>query len=93
MVLDGTFARSDHRRRALSELRELYGQCIVVHVMCDIDTARRRNASRRAVVPEDRLRGIYAHFEEPLSALKINTDTHSAEENASIILSSLTRGT
>jgi adenylylsulfate kinase-like enzyme len=58
-------------------------------VTCSFDTARLRNASRTAVVPEERWKGINAHFEGPLKALKLDTDTHSAEENANIILSAL----
>jgi predicted kinase len=89
VVLDGTFTRSYQRVKALAELHGLYGQCVLVHAMCSIDTARLRNASRIAVVPEERLQGINAHFEEPLEALKLDTDAHSAEENANIVLSAL----
>jgi hypothetical protein len=89
VVLDGTFSRSYQRVKALTELQGLYGQCFLVHVMCSFDTARLRNASRMAVVPEERWKGINAHFEEPLKALKLDTEAHSAEENAGIVLSAL----
>jgi hypothetical protein len=85
-ILDGTFARSTHRARALSALRGLYGRCVLVHVVCGMSTAERRNASRRDVVPRERLRGIYASFEEPVNAVRIDTDLRSAEESAAIIL-------
>jgi hypothetical protein len=89
VVLDGTFARSYHRAKAFTELQGLYGRFVLVYLVCSFDTARLRNASRMDIVPEERLKGIYAHFEEPMKALKLNTDTHSAEENANIILSAL----
>jgi predicted kinase len=89
-ILDGTFARSAHRKRALAILRGYYGRCVVVHVVCDISTAERRNGSRRDTVPGDRLRGIYASFEEPTEALRIDTDTLSAEESAAMILAAAT---
>ena len=85
-ILDGTFARSVHRARALSALRGLYGRCVLVHVVCSMSTAEGRNASRRGVVPRERLRGIHASFEEPLDAMRIDTDVRSAEESAAIIL-------
>jgi hypothetical protein len=44
------------------------------------------------VVPEERLRGIYASFEEPIGALRVDTDVHSAEECAAIILAAITPG-
>ena len=89
-ILDGTFARSAHRARALSALRGLYGRCVLVHVVCSMSTAERRNASRRDVVPRERLRGIYASFEEPLDAVRIDTGVRSAEESAAIILAAAT---
>ena len=89
-ILDGTFARSAHRARALSELRGLCGRCVFVHVFCSMSTAEMRNASRRDVVPRERLRGIYASFEEPLNAIRIDTDSRSAEESAAIILTAAT---
>jgi predicted kinase len=89
-ILDGTFARSAHRARALSTLRGLYGRCVLVHVVCGMNTAESRNASRRDVVPRERLRGIYASFEEPLDAVKIDTDVRSAEESAAVILAAVT---
>jgi len=92
-VLDGTFARNVHRVEALTALRGLYGPCIVVDVVCSFDTAKRRNGSREEVVPEERLRGIYASFEEPIGALRVDTDMRSAEESAVIILAAISDGT
>jgi len=89
-ILDGTFARSAHRARALSELRGLYGRCVLVHVFCRMSTAERRNSSRRDVVPRERLRGIYASLEEPLGAVRIDTDALSADESAAIVLAAAT---
>ena len=85
-ILDGTFARSAHRARAFSALRGFCGRCVLVYVVCGMSTAERRNASRRDVVPRERLRGFYVSFEEPLDAVRIDTDVRSAEESAAIIL-------
>ena len=90
VVLDGTFARSYHRAKAFTELQGLYGRSVLVYIMCSFETARSRNTSRTNIVPEERLKGIYAHFEEPMKALKLNAETRSAEENANIVLSALT---
>ena len=91
VLLDGTFARSAHRTRALASLRGLHGRSLVVQVECTVDTARRRNASRKAAVPEDKLNAIHIHFEAPYRALKVNTDLHSAEECAALVLAALGR--
>lgn len=91
-ILDGTFARRSHRAKALSELRGLYGTCTVVHITCGIETAERRNRGRTGVVvPEERLRGIYAGFEEPFRALRVSTESRPPEESAKIILSAVSR--
>lgn len=91
VVLDGVFARSDHRTRALTLLRGFYGRSLVVLVACSIDTAKRRNTSRILAVPDERLRAVYTHFEAPKRALKIDTDAHSGEENAGLILAAIGR--
>ena len=91
-ILDGTFARRSHRAEALSALRGLYGKGIVVHITCGIETAERRNRARRGViVPVERLRGIYASFEEPFRALRIDTEFRPAEASADIVLSAVAR--
>jgi len=91
VVLDGVFARSEHRTRALTLLRGFYGRSLVVYVACSIDTAKRRNASRKSAVPDERFNAIYTHFEAPTKTLKVDTDAHSAEENASLILAAIGR--
>jgi len=91
VVLDRTFARADHRRSALTRLRRSYGPMVVAYVTCKLGTAERRNASRNAVVPGHRLRRIYDYFDEPAGALKVNSDEHSAEENANLILAAISR--
>ena len=89
-ILDGTFAKNSHRVKAQSALRGQYGRGIVVHVKCRVETAERRNRSRGGViVPVERLRGIYASFEEPLRALRIDTELRPAEASAAIVLSAL----
>jgi predicted kinase len=93
VILDGTFARSAHRARAVRALSGLYGRHILVHVVCSMDTAKRRNSSREEIVPEERLRGIYASFEQPTAALQVDSQAWSAEENAAIISTALTHGT
>jgi predicted kinase len=92
VILDGTFARRTHRAKALAMLRGHYSRCVVVYVVCGIETAERRNSSREQSVPRDRLRGIYASFEEPIGALRADTDVRSAEENAFVILATATVG-
>jgi predicted kinase len=91
VVLDGTFARGAHRARAFRLLEGLYGRNVVVRLVCDLDTANRRNLARDSPVPEGRLRGIYASFEEPVGALMIDTEALSPEESVLAIITTLER--
>ncbi len=93
VVLDGVFARSNRRARVLTSLRSLYGQSLLVHVTCDIETAKLRNAPRRLAVPDERLNAIHDHFEAPQRAFEVDSDAHSAEENADLILAAIGSGT
>jgi predicted kinase len=88
-VLDGTFARDEQRRKAQNTLRGLFGRCVVVYVTCNIDTAARRNAARMTVVPDERLKGIHAHFEEPAGAVVVDTEVTTPEEGARMVLVAL----
>jgi predicted kinase len=89
VILDGTFARRAHRARAFRSLAGLYGRSVVVRLVCTLETARRRNGSRGARVPEDTMRGIYSNFEEPVGALRIDTDSRSPDESVAVILGAL----
>jgi len=93
VVLDGVFAQSDRRARALTSLRGLYGRSLVVHVSCDIETAKRRNAPRRLAVPDERLSAIHNRFQPPPGAFEVDSDAHSAEENADLILAAVGKRT
>jgi len=89
-ILDGTFARQSHRAGAIWALQGLYGRLVVVHIVCSFEVADRRNRARsHAIVPERRLRGIYASFQEPYGALRIDSELHSAEGSAAIVLSAV----
>ncbi len=80
VILDGTFGSSRRREAALSALAGHYTSAEVVHVVCDLETALRRNSERLRVVPEDRLKGILAAFEAPVGAITIDTSTTPPED-------------
>ena len=73
VLLDGTFMREDYRQQARDKLARYSSRVDVVHVACDLETALRRNSSRRVSIPPDRLRSIYERFEVPRRALRIDS--------------------
>ena len=82
VILDGTFGSSRRREMMLAELSGHYAQADFVHVVCDLQTALERNAARLAKVPPEKIEGIYAAFETPATALKIDTTKGDPEEAA-----------
>lgn len=73
VLLDGTFMREEYRREARTALRKYCARVDVVHVDCSLRTALRRNSSRGAVVPPEKVAGIYRRFEPPARALRVDS--------------------
>lgn len=90
-ILDGTFPREGFRKEALDKLAHLSSAHLVVHTVCDIDLALKRNAARAEVVPKDRLLRIKRRFEVPENAVVIDTGRVSLEEATSMLLAKLKR--
>jgi predicted kinase len=88
-VLDATFMLEEYRTMAVTALAGMYGRYLVVHVVCALETAEKRNTSRSAVVPPEKLRRMYDDFEPPIDALRVDSDAHSPAENAETILAAL----
>jgi len=92
VILDGTFGS---RRRREGMVAALEGHCSradFVHVVCDLKTALGRNSARDSVVPPDRVNGMLAAFEAPLSALVIDSSKVTPHEAAQTIARELLRG-
>ena len=73
VLLDGTFMREDYRNEARDKLGRYSAGVDVVYVACSLATALRRNATRKASIPPDKLKSIYERFEVPRRALRIDS--------------------
>ena len=89
VLLDGTFMREEYRSEARNSLQKYYGRVDVVHVECRLDTALRRNASRRARIPAEKVRSIYERFEAPRRALRIDSARMRSRDAGNLIVESL----
>lgn len=88
-ILDGTFLREEYREEALRQLRGAYDSYLVVYVHCDVRTAYVKNMSRKASVPQDRFNQMLPRLQEPVSALKIDSEKTSAELAAEAVLAQI----
>lgn len=73
VLLDGTFMREEYRREARTALRKYCFRVDVVHVNCSLAVALKRNSSRGAVVPPEKVAGIYRRFEPPARAVRVDS--------------------
>lgn len=89
VLLDGTFMREDYRSEAKAALRKYCSRIDVVYVACGLETALRRNASRRALVPAGKVRSIHERFQIPGKAIEVNTSRVGPSEAARRILESI----
>jgi predicted kinase len=89
VVLDGTFRSSRQRESVLAALRGHYSVVDFVHIVCDLQTALRRNSARVAAVPEERVRGMLSAFEPPTPALTLDTTTMPPEAAAAMVVRTL----
>ena len=89
VMLDGTFMREEYRSEAKNELKRYYSRADVVWVYCPLETALRRNSRRKAVVPPEKVEGMFRGFEAPRRAVKIDTSRLSPKAAAQRILREL----
>jgi len=89
VILDGTFGTSKYREETLSRLEGHYSRVDFVHVVCNVDTALRRNSSRLAIVPPDRVRAMLSAFEAPEKAIVVDSSRLSPEAAAEIVIRTL----
>ena len=91
VILDGTFGGARRRESTLAELSGHYSRADFVYVVCDLETAMRRNSARSgsAMVPTDRVRGIFSTFEVPEGATMVDSAKLSAEAAAEMVLRNL----
>ena len=88
-ILDGTFPREDFRKEALDRLAHLSSAHLVVHAVCDLDLALKRNSEREGVVPKERLIRISRRFEVPQDAVVIDTGMVRPEAATETVLAKL----
>jgi predicted kinase len=88
-LLEGTFPREEFRRDALVALSPLAEKTLTVYLQCEPELAFGRNSGRQEVVPWERFFRIFTQFEEPASALKIDTTSVSPQESVERILEAL----
>jgi predicted kinase len=89
VILDGTFGSRRRREVSLSSLEGHYSRVDFVHVVCDLETALRRNSARSAAVPPENLRSILLSFDPPEGALVVDSSITSPEESAGLVTESL----
>lgn len=91
VVLDATFGSSWRRSKTLESLAGHYSRVDFVHVVCDLETALKRNADRpkAEVVPEKTVRDILRNFEEPEGAFKVDSSRNSPQSAADRIVRAL----
>jgi len=73
VILDGTFGSEKRRSSTLATLEGHYSRVDFVLVVCDLETALRRNRERAATVPADRLKGIFDTFDPIPGALVVDS--------------------
>ena len=89
VILDATFGSARRRKSALAELAGHYARVDFVHVVCDLETALKRNSARSSAVPPDRVRGILSAFEAPERAIVVDSSKTSPEAAAEMVLREL----
>ena len=91
VILDATFGSARRRASTLAELSGHYTRADIVHVVCDLETALRRNSKRQesAVVPPDRVKGILDAFETPEGAVVVDSSKTTPDEAAEMIIREL----
>jgi len=89
VIMDGTFGSAKRRESTLAELSGYYSRVDFVHVVCDLETALKRNSARSAMVPPDRVKGIFRAFEAPERAIVVDSSRTSPEAGAEMILRGL----
>jgi predicted kinase len=88
-LLDGTFLREDYRRQMTEGLAYHYSRALVVTMICETETAYRRNVSRQNPVPEESFLRLQHSFERPNTGLYIDTDKTTPEPAALLIFDRL----
>ncbi|MDE1857700.1 MAG: ATP-binding protein [Thaumarchaeota archaeon] len=89
VVLDGTFMRDEYRSEARRRLRRHCASFDIVWVDCPLETAVERNSLRESPIPRDKLEGIYAGFQNPKRALRIDSSALAPDDAARRITGSL----
>jgi len=91
VILDATFGSARRRASTLAELSGYYTKADFVYVVCDLETALRRNTARAgpSAVPPDKVRGILSGFEAPEGAVVVDSSELSPEAAAEVVVRQL----
>jgi len=90
-VLDGTFLKEDYRLEARRRLRRYYDRAYTVWVSCGLETALERNSSRNAVVPSDKVKIMFESFQNPRTAIRVDSARTPPEQSARRVIEALSR--
>lgn len=93
VILDATFGSKARRDKTLEPLTGHYSRVDFVYVVCDLQTALRRNAARggREAVPEDTVTDILTNFDDPPGALKVDSSKMAPKVAAEEVIRKLLR--
>ncbi|MEM3403572.1 MAG: ATP-binding protein [Nitrososphaeria archaeon] len=91
VILDGTFLKEDHRKRAIIVAEYYKINYLVIALKADLLTLIERNKGRplEEYVPENVIARFWSRFQPPLNGIIIDTDLHSPKECVDIILNKL----
>ena len=85
VIMDGTFGSARRREATLAQLAWCFRRVDYVHVVCDLETALKRNAARQAAVPPSKVIGILSAFEAPERAIVVDSSRVSPVTAAEMI--------
>jgi predicted kinase len=91
VILDGTFLYNSYRKKAIQIARYFKRRYLIVGLKANLATLIERNKSRSSeeYVPESTVANFWIRFQYPLNGIVIDTELHSPEECAQIILQRL----
>jgi predicted kinase len=89
VLLDATFIRDEYRSEARKKLHRYCARVDFVWIDCDLKTALERNSAREPGIPPEKIEGIYAGFQNPKRALRIDSSELPAEAAADRVIKTL----
>lgn|GEM_PF-1385090 len=91
VVVDATFIKASYRLPFKVLAHRFAAVYSVFQFVCSLETALKRNRERSGwrVVPEEKLRGMYTHYERDTEDIVIDTESLSVAKASKMILNTL----